>query len=268
MNRAHSRSRLKNPGSFSPIVLFATGEQGAWYDPSDLLSMFQDDLGVTPVTAANQAVGMIRDKSGNGNHAVQATASSRPILRNSGALWWLSFDGVDDFLSTGSINFSASPKMTAIVGLNKQADTAIACVAELGVALPISSFLLTAPFGPSPTYGFSVRGLGAGFGGSITGFPALDLAVLTSQFDLTGGIGANQVILPPRRNGVTIPTGAGGTSGGGNFGNYPLFIGRRGDSTAPFTGNIYGLIIRGVLTDAAGVAGSESFMGSKTGVPL
>jgi len=49
--------------AFSPLSLFAGGEQGVWYDPSDLSTMFQDSLGTTPVTAAGQPVGLILDKS-------------------------------------------------------------------------------------------------------------------------------------------------------------------------------------------------------------
>ena len=43
--------------------LFANGEQGVWYDPSDLSTMFQDSAGATPVTAVEQPVGLILDKS-------------------------------------------------------------------------------------------------------------------------------------------------------------------------------------------------------------
>lgn len=70
-----------NPIDFtSPLSLFATGAQGAWYDPSDFSTMFQDDAGTTPVTAVEQPVGLILDKSGNGNHATQSTSASRPVL--------------------------------------------------------------------------------------------------------------------------------------------------------------------------------------------
>lgn len=50
-------------GAWSPLSLFASGEQGAWYDPSDLTTMFQDRAGTTPVTADGQTVGLILDKS-------------------------------------------------------------------------------------------------------------------------------------------------------------------------------------------------------------
>jgi len=43
--------------------LFAAGEQGVWYDPSDFSTMFQDSAGTTPITAVEQPVGLILDKS-------------------------------------------------------------------------------------------------------------------------------------------------------------------------------------------------------------
>ena len=48
---------------FSPLSLFANGEQGVWYDPSDFTTMFQDSAGTTPVTAVEQPVGLLLDKS-------------------------------------------------------------------------------------------------------------------------------------------------------------------------------------------------------------
>ena len=54
---------MLSAGQFSPAQLFANGEIGAWYDPSDLTTMFQDSAGTTPVTAVGQAVGLILDKS-------------------------------------------------------------------------------------------------------------------------------------------------------------------------------------------------------------
>ena len=64
----------------SPASLFAAGEQGVWYDPSDMSTLFQDAAGTTPVTAVEQPVGLMLDKSGRGNHASQPTTTARPIL--------------------------------------------------------------------------------------------------------------------------------------------------------------------------------------------
>lgn len=61
--------------------LFANNEQGFFYDPNDLSTMFQDAAGTIPVTAAGQPVMLIRDKSGRNNHAIQPTSSRRPIFQ-------------------------------------------------------------------------------------------------------------------------------------------------------------------------------------------
>lgn len=44
-------------------TLFAANEPGVWYDPSDLSTLYQDPAGTTPVTAVEQPVGLMLDKS-------------------------------------------------------------------------------------------------------------------------------------------------------------------------------------------------------------
>lgn len=45
------------------LKLFANGEQGFFYDPNDLSTMYQDAAGTVPVTSAGRPVGLILDKS-------------------------------------------------------------------------------------------------------------------------------------------------------------------------------------------------------------
>lgn len=93
--------KLEKGGSlWEPSRLFDNGEEGAWFDPSDLSTMFQDSAGTTPVTANGQPVGKILDKSGRGNHASQATAAARPLYKVTGLCKWNDFDAVDDVLNT------------------------------------------------------------------------------------------------------------------------------------------------------------------------
>lgn len=80
-----SRPGAPAPPAFTPASLFAAGEQGVWYDPSDLTTMFEDSAGTTPVHipgngTADSPVGKILDKSGRGNHATQSTSTARPTL--------------------------------------------------------------------------------------------------------------------------------------------------------------------------------------------
>lgn len=85
---------------FSPLSLFANGEQGAWFDAGDLGSMFQDAAGAIPAVVG-QPVGLILDKSGNANHASQATATARPtLMQDVEGRAYLHFDRVDDVLAT------------------------------------------------------------------------------------------------------------------------------------------------------------------------
>ena len=56
---------VKRP--FIPSELFRGGLiDGAWFDPSDMSTLYQDAAGTIPVTAVEQPVGKILDKSGNG----------------------------------------------------------------------------------------------------------------------------------------------------------------------------------------------------------
>ena len=79
---------------FTPLSLFQNGEDGAWYDPSDLTTLFQDAAGTIPVTLDGQPVGLVTDKSGNGNNASQPVAAARPTYNETPDR--LTLDKVDD----------------------------------------------------------------------------------------------------------------------------------------------------------------------------
>ena len=83
---------------FNVRDLFNLG-QGAWYDPSDLTTMFTDTSGTTPATAGD-AVARINDKSGDNANASQATTAARPILQqDADGNYYLQNDEVDDALT-------------------------------------------------------------------------------------------------------------------------------------------------------------------------
>ena len=56
------RIAAKGNNRFTPRALFASGEAGVWYDPSDLTTMFQDDTSGAPAVIG-QPVGTMLDKS-------------------------------------------------------------------------------------------------------------------------------------------------------------------------------------------------------------
>jgi hypothetical protein len=100
--------------SFSPASLFAAGEPGVWYDPSDFSTMFQDSAGITPETAVEQPVGLLLDKSQGlipGNNVAPAFVSAGTgwTVTNTDATHYATF-------SDGSARFyvSSSTPITAL----------------------------------------------------------------------------------------------------------------------------------------------------------
>ena len=84
---------------FTPANLFAASETGGWWEVK-LGSIWQDTAGTSAATTAGQTVARVDDLSGNGNHLLQATAGSRPTLRQAGSgKWYLEFDGSSDWMS-------------------------------------------------------------------------------------------------------------------------------------------------------------------------
>lgn len=186
---------------------------------------------------------------------------------------YLKFDGVDDFLQTGSIDFTATDKMGVFAGVTKLSDAAIGVVAETSTTSSTTngSFTVWAPPNNGlARYAFTLRGtLTAAFQGSNPHVHAAPLtSVLSCAFDTS--LLAAELAIKPRVNGAAMPAAHDGLSGtsAGNFGNYPLYIGRRAGSAYPFNGHLYSLIVRGAASDAGQVASAESYTAGKTGVTL
>lgn len=246
--------------SSPPVLLFSNGEQGMWYDPSDISTMFQDSAGLTPVTGANQPVGKILDKSGNNHPATQSVSAKRPMLRLVSGVWSLEFDGVDDFLQTTNIDFSAQSEMTVFAGVTKASDTTAGVVVELGtnVTSVNGTFALQAPDGASATYSSSFRG-------SVTqkclasGYVAPNTSIIVAPCSF--GFFQTQ-----RTNAVT--TNGNDLQGTGDFSNLPLYIGMRAGTSLPFSGKITGLIIRGKYTFVPALQPTEQYLADKSGVIL
>lgn len=246
---------------FVPSILFSGGEKGVWYDPSDLSTLFQDAAGTTPVTAAGQPVGKILDKSGRGAHATQSTATSRPILGLESGRYYLTFDGVDDWLSTAAIDFTGTDKMTVVVGARKLSDaaTGILCEFSATTSTNTGSFNIAAPNG---TNEFSCLSKGSVGGSGALFDSALYAAPVSAILSMSGSISTDTCAL--RVNAASAATSS-ADQGTGNYGNYVLYIGRRGGTTLPFNGRLYGLIVRGAQSSDAQIAASETYLNSKTG---
>ena len=259
--------------AFNKLIqsLFANNEQGFFYDPNDMGTMFRDSAGTIPVTGAGQAVGLIRDKSGRGNHARQTNSASRPILRQNAitGAYYLEFDGSDDFFVTNSIDFTGTDKVSLFAGVRKLSDAGTGILCELSSSsdsiVNKGSFTLGAPYAHTG-YGFQTLGTGSR-GGVRTNGSAPTTDVISGLLNLAAT--SPLVAIRPKRNGQYEFLAFGGTDGvGGNFGNYPLYIGRRGGIVNSFYGHIYGLIGIGKLTSDDETAAIEKELAKRTGVTL
>jgi hypothetical protein len=240
-------------------LMFSAGEQGVWYDPSDFSTMWQDSAGTTPVTAVEQPVGLILDKSGRGNHATQATSASRPVLKqDTNGKYYLFFDGIDDSLSTGSIDFTSTDKMTVVAGVRKLSDAVPGYLIELSDSLDanVGTFYIRAPSKTSATINYASKGT---VGVAVTNFAVASpiTVVITGRADIS----APSLIMGV--NGTKVSSSS--SQGTGNYGNYPLYIGSRAGVGGPFNGHLYSLIVRGAQSSDSQIISAESYVNSKTG---
>ena len=67
-----------------------------------------------------------------------------------------------------------------------------------------------------------------------------------------------------RANGSQVATST-ATQGTGNYGNYPLYIGRRNNASLPFNGRIYQMVVCGKALNSSELASTEAYVNSKTG---
>ncbi len=351
--------------AWSPSSLFASGEQGAayWITP-DFFGLFQDAAGTTPVTAVEQPVGKILDRSGRGNHATQATAASRPKITarknlllatttlatqsvtcraaqhtlsfkgtgtvtlsgastagplvgtgandrvsltftpTAGSVTFtvsgsvteaqleygaaattyqrvttatdydtagfphrLKFDGVDDFLATGNVDFTATDKMTVVAGVRSNSN-AYSNIVELGPNSGAENgFSLQRGFAGGGDYAGIVYGTSQGYG-FTSNFAAPDTSVVVAQYDIAqASVIAGELAF--RRNGVVaaLVTGA-GSAGTGNFTSKPLYIGARAGTSFPFNGEWSSLVVRGAASTTGEIEAAEAYAANLNGVTL
>jgi len=236
---------------FNPAHLFPPGTLGAWHDFADITSLAQASDGSTPVTAAGDLIGYAADKSGNGNHATQATSTARMTYRDSaGVRYAESLDG------TNWLNGVANPKW---LHDGTGGYLAVACQAGI-IADPNVLFYIAGTRGHSIVNGFT---MGFDDRASSSNNNASYMAIATKF-----GVRAQDAITPntPHLLEATIVSGANGakfyvdgvlvsqatlSTPSALDCTYPLNIGAGGNNDLPMTGYIHALItMNRVPTDA------------------
>lgn len=181
-----------------------------------------------------------------------------------GFLPYLKFDGVDDSLSTNSISFTSTDKMSVFAGVRKLSDAVFQTVAELSAATDSNngSFAVFAP--NVAAWEMRLKGDAPVASYRPAPFAAPISNVLTLQGDLAAATVAQKFI--PRVNGVVKQDNPNGNPvGTGNFGNYPLYIGRRNNASLPLNGQLYSMVIVGKAVTAGELSSTETWVNGKTG---
>ena len=177
---------------------------------------------------------------------------------------YVQYDGTDDSFSTSSIDFTATDKMSVFAGVRKLSDATRGIVAELSAAATSGAWNLNAP-NATTTANYAFRNVGSLSGGdAVTSstFAAPTSNVLTALGDIAADVSQLRV------NGSVAATSA-VDLGTGNYGNYPLFIGRRNNTSLPFNGRDYGILVVGKAASATEITNTESYLAANTsGVTL
>ena len=183
---------------------------------------------------------------------------------------YVQFDGSDDSMSTAAIDFTATDKMSVFAGVRKLSDGG-RMLLELStdVAASVGTFYVapgtdTGVLGTQSGYSSVARAnaaVSASQNAQVVA-AAPESAVLAITHDIVGDLSTI------RRNGVA-GTSATGDKGTGNFGSYPLFIGRRANFSLPFNGRDFGIIIVGKAASAGEITDTETWLAARTsGVSL
>lgn len=177
------------------------------------------------------------------------------------SLNYLSFDGTNDCLQLLALDLSANDELTVHSGHRKiGTDIALLYEHSANSGSNAGTFKLNAPFSSSD-YVF-------GANGTLSGTVSLDSADFESPNTFvstqTADISANSQVV--RMNGVQVGTSS-EDLGTGNFTSQSLNIGARNNGFGlPFTGNVYGLIVRGKVSTDKEIKSTESYLAKKTGV--
>lgn len=172
-----------------------------------------------------------------------------------GAPRYLSFDGTDDGMATPSIDFTGTDKMTVWAGVRKLSDAAAGIICELSADRTANNGAFSLVSSGAPSFLFASKGT-LDSTNTVTGNASPISRVLTGIGDIAGDKADLRV------NGSATPATT--DQGTGNYGNYPIFIGRRGGASSPFPGHIYQLIVRGAASNAGQIAAGEAWCNSKT----
>jgi hypothetical protein len=180
---------------------------------------------------------------------------------------YLKCNGTSSAMSTNSIDFTSTDKMTVVTGVRKLAE-AIGFILETSAAVGTYSGGFAIHTSGSGTYRIAANSTNANttfVSDDITTFTAPLSNVISASFDLSKTTAP--MIITDKVNGINPTHIYNGTPVVGVFGNYSLYLFARFNGAGYWlNGNFYGAVIRGAQSDTASVTQTENYMAQKTGI--
>lgn len=251
-------------GAASPADLFGSGQKGGWWDFNNPATLFADTGRTTLITASGQQVAGVTDLSGNGLHLSQSTSTRRPTFgAGSDGRGALTFDGVDDCLTSIAALDLAASQVTVLAAFRKTSDAAPGTIVEAGTnaAATAGTFWLTSPHtaaGANVRWGS--RGASGEGAAQLTGIGAPSTLVVAA-------IGDTVSPLASLRSAGGSPATATTAQGGGNYSAQTLHIGARNNGASRwFSGTITELIIRAGALSEGDISSLTDYLLAKAGV--
>lgn len=178
--------------------------------------------------------------------------------------FFLRFDGVDDFLVTNSIDFTATDKMTVAAGVRTLASS-VGVLAELSASVASSQ----GTFYLSTLDNFSAEGAALRLTDAPVSFVGYTPStrpvtyVASIAFDASTNTYSDQIKYRANTTPI-VGTDVTTATGPRNFTDAPLYIGRRGGTSVPFNGHLYSLVVRGAASTDSQIAATEKWTNQKT----
>ncbi len=168
---------------------------------------------------------------------------------------YLRFDGVDDALQTGNINFTGTDKMTVWAGVHESSAIQALIVELSPFGLNVGAFSLYA----LNSSRFAFASIGPSPNNATTAVvPESTNYVLTGYSDVAGGVVGVRLNGAPNTVALT---------GSGSHGNQSLYIGARGTTSGYLNGRIYSLIVRGAQSSLSQIEATELYIKQKMRLP-
>ena len=176
---------------------------------------------------------------------------------------YLSFNGLNQWMQTAAIDFTATDKMTVFAGVLHISNAGYGGLVGLGTTVATAGSFLLWTRGAGGIGGFEWYSSGNTTGivtESVTPtLPRTSVVSATGDLSLTGA--ANELKL--RLNGAALSTTATGDCGTGNYSNAVITIGNY-NSANFFNGRLYSMVVRGAQSTAQQITDAETYINSKT----